>query len=40
LFDQFLTQPFGQSGDGVFCSTVHAERLLGGYVATNARSRK
>ena len=23
LFDQFLAQPFGQGGDGMFCSTVH-----------------
>jgi len=26
LFDQFLAQPFGQDGDGVFCRTVHGEK--------------
>ena len=40
LFHQFLTQPFGQGGDSVFCSTVHAVKWDGSYVTNNARSRK
>jgi hypothetical protein len=35
-----LAQPFGQGGDGVFCSTVHGVRIDGRYVASKARSRK
>jgi len=40
LFDQFLAQPFGQNGNGVFCRTVHAEVGDRGYVTTNTRNRK
>ena len=37
LFDQFLAQPFGQNGDGMFWRKVHAVSFEGVYVSSNAR---